>query len=32
MPAQSLKNYLECANIYKGTSRKKKFMGALLIN
>ena len=24
MPAQSLKNYLECANIYKGTSPKKK--------
>ena len=24
MPAQSLKNYLECANIYKGISPKKK--------
>ena len=24
MPAQSLKNYLECANIHKGTSPKKK--------
>ena len=24
MPAQSLKNYLECENIYKGTSPKKK--------
>ena len=24
MPAQSLKSYSECANIYKGTSPKKK--------
>ena len=24
MPAQSLKNYLECAKIYKGTLPKKK--------